>query len=829
MLKRSLLSILTLVVFSINSQTLQSPDQFLGYPIGTYFSRHHQVVDYFKQLEKNAPNNVRLEQYGTTNEHRELLVAYISSEENLKNLEQIKADHGNLNKDEKITLVWLSYNVHGNESSGTEAAMLTAYELISQKQEWLKNTVVILDPCINPDGRDRYVNWFNQYQNKEMNVDRMSAEHSEPWPGGRPNHYLFDLNRDWAWLTQKESQERIALYNQWLPHVHADFHEQSINEPYYFAPAAEPYHEVITKWQREFQNGVGKNNAKYFDQNGWFYFTKEFFDLLYPSYGDTYPIFSGAIGMTYEQGGSSSAGLGVINRDGDTLTLVDRIQHHHTAGLSTVEYAHLQSQKLITEFQNFANNKNYKYKSFIVGGNPDRIQDLRKLLDGHKITYSFGGGASVKGYNYATRIAGSMKVTENHLIISTNQIKGTLVNVLFEPKTKLVDSLTYDITAWSLPYAYGLDAIASETLISGFAEKVVPVKNDIVAGAYAYLCDWNSMKDARFMTSLLQKGIRVRYAENPFSLAGKNYDRGTLIIAKGDNESATFAKDVTDLANTMNVQLTATSTGMVDSGNDFGSSSVKLIPNQKIMMLSGAETSSLNVGEVWHFFEEQLHYPLTVIDFNDFSFKALDKFNVLIVPEGWYGSLSSPETHEEMKNWISNGGKVIAIGEAVHHFTTENGYSLKSKSPEQEGEEDEEIEDAIEGPERHEHAHIKYNEQEREEIKNTITGAIMKCKVEQTNPLAFGYGDSYYSLKLTPNAFEWLEDGGNVVYLDDKPEVIAGFAGSEALKNQPKSLIFGQENMGNGSLIYLIDNPLFRGFWENGKLFFVNALFLTNN
>ena len=290
MLKRSLLSILTLVVFSINSQTLQSPDQFLGYPIGTYFSRHHQVIDYFKQLEKNAPKNVHLEQYGTTTEHRELLVAYISTEENLKNLEQIKADHGNLNKDEKITLVWLSYNVHGNESSGTEAAMLTAYELITQKQEWLKNTVIILDPCINPDGRDRYVNWFNQYQNKEINVDQMSAEHSEPWPGGRPNHYLFDLNRDWAWLTQKESQERIALYNQWLPHVHADFHEQSINEPYYFAPAAEPFHEVITKWQREFQNGVGKNIAKNFDQKGWFYFTLLFFSFRLISLSSCYEI-----------------------------------------------------------------------------------------------------------------------------------------------------------------------------------------------------------------------------------------------------------------------------------------------------------------------------------------------------------------------------------------------------------------------------------------------------------------------------------------------------------------------------------------------------------
>ncbi|MEY3438518.1 MAG: hypothetical protein RL265_1103, partial [Bacteroidota bacterium] len=289
MLARSIALLVFFTAFFGNGQKALSPEQFLGYPIGTYFSRHHQVVDYFKQLEKNAPTAIKVTSYGKTTENRELLLAFISSEENLKNLDEIRQQHSKLNASEKIAIVWLSYNVHGNESAGTEAAMQTAFELITQKQEWLKNTLVILDPCINPDGRDRYVNWYNQFTNHQPNLQTISIEHNEPWPSGRPNHYLFDLNRDWAWLTQIESQQRIAQYNLWLPHVHVDFHEQGINEPYYFAPAAEPYHEVITDWQREFQNGIGRNNAKYFDKNGWFYFTREIFDLLYPSYGDTYP------------------------------------------------------------------------------------------------------------------------------------------------------------------------------------------------------------------------------------------------------------------------------------------------------------------------------------------------------------------------------------------------------------------------------------------------------------------------------------------------------------------------------------------------------------
>lgn len=816
-------SFIVILLFSITSafgQTIQSPEQYFGYPLGTYFSRHHQVVDYFKQLEKNAPSNIRISSYGKTTENRELMVAFISSEENLKNLESIRQQHNDLNNTEKIAIVWLSYNVHGNESSGTEAAMKTAYELITQKQEWLKNTLVILDPCINPDGRDRYVNWYNQYNNKNYNIDPISLEHNEPWPSGRPNHYLYDLNRDWAWLTQTESRQRIAVYNQWLPHVHVDFHEQGINEPYYFAPAAEPYHEVITKWQREFQNGIGRNNAKYFDQNGWFYFTREVFDLLYPSYGDTYPTYNGAVGMTYEQGGSGRGGLGILNNEGDTLTLIDRLEHHHIAGLSTVEYASIQSQKLISEFQSFSKNKNYKYKSYVVGGNEGNLTALRDLLDAHKIVYSFGSGATVKGFDFSTNKAGSIKASENHIIIRTDQLKGTLVNVLFEPKTKLVDSLTYDITAWSLPYAYGLEAIASESLITGNEEKPTPIKNTLVNGAYAYLADWNSMNDARFLSALLQKDIRVRYAENPFVLNEKKYDRGTLIITKGDN-SANYDTELIDIANTLQVQLTPTPTGMVDSGSDFGASSVKLIRNQRVALLSGSSTSSLNTGEIWHFFEEQIKYPLTMIDIQQLDMSSLADFDVLIVPEGWYSAFSDESTLTALKDWISAGGKVIAIGDALSSFTSANGFGLKVKA--------EKSEDGKADSERHEHAQIKYNQQEREEIKNTITGAIFKCNVEQSHPLAFGYAEHYFTLKLSANTYEWLENGANVVYLNEKPELISGFAGSEAIKDQPKTLIFGQESMGSGCIIYMVDNPLFRGFWENGKLFFVNALFLTNN
>lgn len=801
------------------SQKTQSPSEYFGYELGTYFTRHHQVVDYFKQLEKNAPSTIKLEKYGATNEKRDLIVAYISTPENLKNLEQLKQNHSNLSN-ESVAFVWLSYNVHGNESAGTEAAMQTAFELITQRQEWLKSTVVILDPCINPDGRDRYVNWYNQQYNKIFNTDRVSNEHNEPWPSGRPNHYLFDLNRDWAWLTQVESKQRIALYNQWLPHVHVDFHEQGMNNPYYFAPAAEPYHEVITNFQRSFQTEIGKNNAKYFDKNGWLYFTKEIFDLLYPSYGDTYPTYSGAVGMTYEQGGSGRGGIGVINSEGKLITLKDRLLHHHTAGLSTVEHAAMNASKLIQEFQNFSKNKNYRYKSYVVGGNQGNLNALKKLLDAHKINYNYGNGATVTGFDYTTNKTGSLKASADHIVISTNQLKGTLVNVLFEPKTALSDSLTYDITAWSLPYAYGLEAIASEKSIVGIAKKTIAIKNTVTADAYAYLANWNSFQDARFLSSLLQKGYKVRMAENPFTLNTINYNRGTLIITKGDN-SKDFENQLMSIANEFQVQLTATATGMVEKGNDFGSSTVKLIKPQTIALLTDENASSLNVGEVWHYFEEQLNYPISLIATDNLDKSTLSKFTSIIVPEGYFDYFSLEENLNNIKEWIANGGKLISIGGAVDHFTTKNGFALISKNEAASTEDKKE--------EKHEHAPIVYNQQEREAIKNTITGAIFSCQVEQTNPLAFGYSGTYNSLKLSASAYELLENQASVVYTSENAPILGGFVGCNVKKDQNKSLIIGQENRGNGSVIYFIDNPLFRGFWENGKLFFANALFMTNN
>jgi len=804
----------------IVAQNIQTPSDFLGYEIGTQFSRHHQVIDYFKTIANALPKHVKLEEYGKTNERRSLSLAYVSSEKNIKNLETIRAnnlksagliDGTPISTD--IAIVWLSYNVHGNEASSTEASMLTLYKLLTERKDLLENTVVIIDPCVNPDGRDRYVNWFNETASQPYDINRVASEHNEPWPGGRPNHYLFDLNRDWAWATQVETQTRLQVYNKWMPHVHVDFHEQGINEPYYFAPAAEPFHEIITDWQRNFQTQIGENHAKYFDAKGWLFYTRERYDLFYPSYGDTYPTYMGAIGMTYEQGGHGMAGLGILNDEGHVLTLVERLTHHTTTGISTVEMASENAKKLNSEFSKFFDNSNLKYKSYVLKGNADKLKRLKVLLNKHEITFENASGSKVSGYNYALGQQSTMNVTSNAMVVHTNQPKGKMVKVLFEPDAKLSDSLTYDITAWSVPYAYGLDAIASKSKVPSsklMERKTLQNLND----AYGYVSKWNSLDDAQFLAELLKQKFKVRFTEKPFTSNGSIFKRGSLIITKGDNKHIKkFVSKLNTIAQEHAQDLTQINSGFSQSYPDIGSPDIKLINKQKVAVLSGKGTSSLSYGEIWHFFEKQLHYPLTSINTDNLSGTNLDQFNVLIIPNGYYGSVLTESNITKLKDWVSAGGKVIAIDGALRSFAGKDGFSLKYKSSGHISDDDN---------------LTPYADRKRQYTNQLITGAIFKTKVDSTHPMAFGYSNNYFTLKLGSSAYSLLDDGYNVAHIDNT-KVYSGFAGKDAIISLDKTLVFGEEPMGSGSFIYMVDNTLFRSFWENGKLFLVNSIFFVNN
>ena len=828
--------------FGSLSAQLKSPLEFLPHSYGKEFTPHHLLQDYFEYVARESPN-VILEEIGQTNEHRTLFIAIVSSPSNLSRIEEIRMNNlrltGHENGEPDIhsakSIVWLGYSVHGNEAGGSEASMQVVYDLATGAKgsdSWLDNTIVILEPSVNPDGYSRYTSWNNQVSRIDYDPSTDAREHHEPWPGGRVNHYLFDLNRDWAWLTQVESQQRVAAYQRWMPHVVADLHEMGYTSPYYFAPAAQPYHEFISEWQRDFQVAVGRNHARHFDREGWTYFTKEVFDLFYPSYGDTYPVFNGAIGMTYEQGGHGFAGRGILLPNGDTLFLEDRIARHRSTSLSTIEVTAVNTQKIVTEFAEYfrrsATNPPGQYKTYVVKAtNPrTRIRSLCRYLDAQGIRYGRNeeGKSMSSAYSYQSGTEVSLKINNDDLVISAYQPRGILTQVLFDPESRLVDTLTYDITCWSLPFAYGLEAYALEDRLNVERDfEILEGEDEVPPDAYAYIARWESKASGQLLAAALREGIQARFATSMFVVDGKSFPAGSVLFMKNDNEHVGgYPDNLISIARSMSISLQTVSTGLVDLGKDLGSSAYALINAPSVLTIAGEGVSPNAFGQVWHLFEKELAYPLTVVDVDDLGSVEWSDYNTLILPEGYYKI--SQSMRKELDAWISSGGKVIAIGSALSHFSGKEGYALKPFADPATEEENKKTEQKDRLELRLEH----YGESERRNISSRMPGAVFQCSVDTSHPLGFGLGETYHSLKTSPTSYEHLLDADNVIYLREELQYY-GFAGYKALEKQKNSVVVAMEQKGSGCIVYMVDNPLFRAFWENGKFMFYNALFFAGN
>ncbi len=835
----TLLFCLVFVAQIIGAQTnLRAPDEFLPYHIGAEFTPHHLLVDYFEHCAAARPNQVKVTRMGETWEHRPQLLVAVSSPENMARLEEIRMNNLRRTGFEKgaattedVAIVWLGFSVHGNEPAGSEASMLVIYDLLTKPEcaAWLRNTVVLFDPSQNPDGYNRYSQWNNNVSHADLNITDATREHREPWPGGRVNHYYFDLNRDWAWQTQVESKNRIATYHQWLPHVVADIHEQGPNEPYYFAPAAEPYHELITPWQRSFQKVIGRNNASYFDKEGWLYFTREVFDLFYPSYGDTYPTYHGAIGMTFEQGGIG-AGRGFMLDNGDTLTLLDRVQHHRTTALSTVEASSKNATDLCKNFAEYYRRANNdpagKYRTFVVpraGQSEGRLRALTALLDANRITYgSVSVATSVTAYDYATGRETTIGVKPNDLIINTKQPASVLAHILLEPISTLSDSATYDITAWSLPYAFGLQAFASTKSVTVSAAFTLAPVNTTVARPYAYLGVWNALSNAQFLSDIIQKGVRVRFARDSFEVDGGTWAPGTLIITRGENLDlgTRFDEIVRTAAEKHQQPLGLATTGLVSRGHDFGSSDVMMVQVPTVAVLYDDETDNNSYGHIWYFMERELNYPFTSLNTKQINDDAIARFNTIIVTER-YGSFDTGSL-DALSKWANKGGRLIILNEALDAFEGKNQFDLKRLISDEDKANAAQLAETL----NNQHRYAHFCDRERNGITNGIPGAIYETKLDQSHPLAFGLS-RYYTLRTNrsstypPQTRAW-----NVCQIADTP-LNVGFTGAALKPRLYSSMVLSDQAMGRGHVIYIADSPLFRCFWYQGKLMFSNVLFFS--
>ncbi len=838
-MKKTLLAFLVSLFMmpAIKSQTIKSPDEFLGYDLGTQFTFHHKAVEYFKYIAGISPMAVYRE-YGTTYEGRTLGVCFVSTEENLSKLEEYRKN--NLIKTgllkgsftgKQIPFVWLSYNVHGNEAVGMEAAMKTLYTLVTGSYkgvpDYLKECIVVIDPCQNPDGHELYTERYRISMNYDINPDGNSWEHNQGWPGARSNHYMFDLNRDWIWQTQAETRQRLALYTQFMPQVHADFHEMGPESTFFFAPGADPWHDVLTPWQHEFHKLMGNGNASLFNEKFRLYFTRENFDLFYPSYGDTWPLFNGAMGFTYEQGGGGASGIAYKRESGDTLTLKDRIDGHFTSSMATIKVAYDNREKLVSGFNKYfadsEENPAFKYKSVIIKGSNEKsnIESLLQLLDGNQIQYSYAGntGKKFKGLDYSSKKEGEVTIEKGDILISAYQPQSHLMQVLFEPESRATDSLSYDLTAWALPYVFNLKAWALTGKISADTGKVAVKKTVNMAGQksnYAYVTNFSGFDELKFIAALYKKNIKLRYSLKPFTLNGNSYNRGSIIIARGDNKHIenNFDKIVAEAANNCQVQLVATSTGLVDSGKDFGSGYSPLMKRKAVAMLCGEGTSSASVGELWYFFERELNYPVTLINISNEENADLSKYDVLILTSGSY-----PKLKDTILDYVKRGGRAIAMENAISVFAGDKTTSL-AKAIEKRTAELKITEKKVKSDDTT--LLKKYEDEKRYTLSDRSAGSIYKVRLDETHPYAFGLGKEWFIMKRTAG-YPFLEKGSNIGYILNK-EPVSGFAGFKYKDKIKNTLVLGSENIGTGEVIYITDDPYFRGFWKSGRVLIGNVV-----
>lgn len=805
---------------------IPTPAAYLGFEVGEWHVSHDQLVGYVRELARTSPR-LKLQEYGRSHENRPLLNLTITSPENLQRLDEIKtqrqaladpAQSGKIDTKNAPAVWYAGYSIHGNETSGSNASMLFAYYLAAAQtpeiELFLKNTVVLLDPCFNPDGMQRFSSWVNSRRSKNGSPDPAGDEFREPWPQGRTNHYWFDLNRDWLVMQQPETPGRVAILQDWKPNVLTDHHEMGSNSTFFFQPGVPSRVNPITPARnQELTAKIATYHADLLSKNHILFYTRENFDDFYYGKGSTYPDANGGIGILFEQASSRGSAQ---ETDNGLLTFPYTIRNQVFTSLSTMKAMgemHVELNDYLRDFykNGLEESKRDDLKAYVFGS-PNGYEDMSPLigiLDKHHIKWNtLSKDARIGGKDFRANAA---------VLVPLEQPQYRLVKAIFSHPTSFTDSIFYDISAWTLPYAMGLDfAEARGREFSNdwlgapafFALGPALYIDTNNPGPYAFAIEWNHAASPRLLAELLHEGLRVKVAMLPFSDATRSFPSGTLLIPvdRQELDAASIEQKINALLPS-GVFLYTITNGLTPDGPDLGSSNFPTLRAPKVLMLTGDGVNPSDAGELWQLMDERYGLPVTMVENNRFGALNLSKYNVLILPDGTY-SLSP----DKLREFANTGGTIIATGAALRMLKNMNLISMEFRNT------------SGDGPTRR-----AYGGLDEDQGARRLPGAIFEAELDLTHPLCFGYARTRLPMFFSDTIF--VETGKNpystpAVFTAEP--LLAGYVHPKQKALIPHSAAITVAGIGRGRVICFAGSPNFRGFWYGTNRLFANAVFFGN-
>lgn len=800
---------------------IPTPEEIIGHPVGKWHVSHDKLSEYMRTLAA-ASNRIQIENRGVTYEDRPLLLLTISSPENLAKLDEIKAQHialtepngGLLDTREMPVVVYQGFSIHGNEPSGANAGLLVAYHLAAAQsqevKELLENTIILFDPSFNPDGLQRFSQWANTHKAQNIVADPNDREYNEVWPRGRTNHYWFDMNRDWLPVQLNESKARIATFTDWLPNVLTDHHEMGTNSTFFFQPGIPSRVNPLTpKRNQTLTMAIGKYHEEALNAIGSLYYSEEDYDDFYYGKGSTYPDVNGGIGILFEQ--ASSRGH-AQESDNGLLTFPFTIRNQFVTALSTLKAAHELKKDLLDYQRDFYNNareegaKN-RDKALVFGNEKDAATAYRlsEVLIRHDI--------KVHRLSKNLRKDGKNFPQENSFIVPLNQKKQRLVKAIFSEQKQFKDSLFYDVSAWTLSHAFDVNTTKMKDL-SALGEVVNGIENptpkQVTKAAYAYLFEGHGYYTPKALYALLEAKVRVKVGLQSFSLNGKKYDYGTLMVpvanqSLDENELFSLMQEIAEEAF---IDIHSVETGRT-LGIDLGSRNFETISIPKVALLVGDGVRSYDAGEIWYLMDTQYQIPVTKIDVKSIAKRDLSRYTHLVIPS-YTGSLLG-DAKKKISSWIKNGGNLIAYRDAIK-------WANKNKLIDEEFRKGE-----LKAKD------IPFVDMGKFKGAQAIGGAIFNADIDRSHPINFGIEDTQLALFRNSRIFMEPDDNSynNPIQYTNNP-LLSGYISEEQLELLKGSVPFKIKRSGRGKILLMTDNTNFRAFWLGTQQLYANMLFYAN-